>query len=262
MATLVLQTVGSVVGGIAGPIGSTLGRLISGVGGALADAALQPHASPRLSVGPRLKSMDGISSTEGAAIARVYGRARIGGQMIWATRFLEQASVSLDGGSGGRGKGGGGAVFLTDGCVCVALRFRRNPEWAIADYFAAGNGLVASALREAFGIAAGTRGVSDLAVGDKKIAGSSLYLPRQCGVYLASILVNMRLGDLDRYLRHPSREPDYRGRRAHADFVANLADLPGAAGATPESARALATLAETVFGWKAAAASRGTSVTL
>ncbi|PWB83587.1 MAG: hypothetical protein C3F11_05845, partial [Methylocystaceae bacterium] len=110
MATLVLQTVGSLVGGIAGPIGATLGRFAGGLGGALVDAALQPHASPRYSFGPRLKSMDGISSTEGAAVARVYGRARIGGQMIWATRFLEQASVSVDGGGGGRGKGGGGST--------------------------------------------------------------------------------------------------------------------------------------------------------
>ncbi|MBI3274806.1 MAG: glycoside hydrolase/phage tail family protein [Methylocystis sp.] len=109
MATLLLDTAGSVLGGaIAGPIGATLGRFAGRLGGALIDEALQPHASPRYSVGPRLKSMDGIASTEGAVIPRLYGRARIGGQMIWATRFLEQANVSLSGGSGGSGKGGGG----------------------------------------------------------------------------------------------------------------------------------------------------------
>lgn len=97
MATLVLQTIGSVVGGaVAGPIGSTIGRLIGGLGGSYIDQAMQPHASPRYSVGPRLKSMDGISSTEGAGVPRVYGRARIGGQMIWATRFLERIAVSFE----------------------------------------------------------------------------------------------------------------------------------------------------------------------
>jgi hypothetical protein len=110
MATLVLQTLGTVIGGAAGPIGTTLGQVAAGVGGALFDAALQPQASPRYSIGPRLKSMDGIASTEGAAIPRVFGRARIGGQMIWATRFLEQASVSFDSSSGNRGKGGGGGT--------------------------------------------------------------------------------------------------------------------------------------------------------
>lgn len=97
MATLVLQTIGSVVGGaIGGPIGATLGRLVGGLGGAFIDQALQPHASPRYAIGPRLKSMDGITSTEGAGVPRVYGRARIGGQMIWATRFLERSSFSFE----------------------------------------------------------------------------------------------------------------------------------------------------------------------
>jgi hypothetical protein len=110
MATLVLQTVGSVVGGaVGGPIGSVLGRLGGGVGGALIDQALQPRESPRYAIGPRLKAMDGIASIEGAAIPRVYGRARLGGQMIWATRFIEQTSVSLTGGGGG-GKGVGGVA--------------------------------------------------------------------------------------------------------------------------------------------------------
>ena len=104
MATLVLQTVGSVIGGaFGGSVGGALGRMIGGIGGGLIDAALRPQASPRYSIGPRLKSMDGIASTEGAAVARVYGRTRIGGEMIWATRFLEQTSINAQGG----GKGGG-----------------------------------------------------------------------------------------------------------------------------------------------------------
>ena len=109
MATLVLQTIGSAVGGaVAGPVGAAVGRLAGGLGGAAIDAALSPRAAPRYSIGPRLKAMDGITSTEGAGVPRVYGRARVGGQMIWATRFLEQANVSVSGGGGG-GKGGGGS---------------------------------------------------------------------------------------------------------------------------------------------------------
>ncbi|MGD9656576.1 MAG: glycoside hydrolase/phage tail family protein [Methylocystis sp.] len=108
MATLVLQTVGSVAGGaIGGPVGSSIGRLLGGFGGSFIDSALQPHASPRYSIGPRLKSMDGIASTEGAGVPRIYGRARIGGQMIWATRFLERVNVSF-GQTQRQGKGGGG----------------------------------------------------------------------------------------------------------------------------------------------------------
>jgi hypothetical protein len=110
MATLVLQTAGSVLGGaLAGPLGSSAGRLLGTLGGAYIDQALRPQDSPRYSVGPRLKAMDGIASTEGAGVPRVYGRARIGGQMIWATRFLERVSVSFE--SAPRsGKGGGNAA--------------------------------------------------------------------------------------------------------------------------------------------------------
>lgn len=107
MATLVLQTAGSVVGGaVGGPIGATIGRLAGGVSGGLIDQALQPKETPRYAIGPRLKAMDGVSSTEGSPIPRVYGRTRIGGQMIWATRFLEVASV-IQNGAGGSGKGTG-----------------------------------------------------------------------------------------------------------------------------------------------------------
>ena len=109
MATLVLQTIGSVAGGaVGGPVGSSIGRVLGVFGGSFVDAALQPHASPRYSIGPRLKSMDGITSTEGAGVPRVYGRARIGGQMIWATRFLERVNVSFAQ-TQHQGKGGGGS---------------------------------------------------------------------------------------------------------------------------------------------------------
>ncbi|HEX2612040.1 MAG TPA: hypothetical protein VHO02_00410 [Fibrobacteria bacterium] len=136
-------------------------------------------------------------------------------------------------------RGGGGAVYLDAGCVCVAWRIPKREALGIHDYFGAGNSAVARALRGAFGIEAGPRGISDLAVptpaGSRKILGSSLHLPREHALYLASILVDTSVAKLDRYLRHPTREPDYRGGRTHADFVVNLAEL--GAGVTPEKVR-------------------------
>jgi lipoate-protein ligase A len=126
-------------------------------------------------------------------------------------------------------KGGGGTVFLDSGCVCLAIKFPKRTDWGIKDYFQAGNGLLTNVVRDFFGINAGPRGISDLAVNisgtDKKISGSSLYMPRDCALYLASVLVTARLADWDRYLRHPSREPGYRGGRTHGEFVVNLGDL-------------------------------------
>lgn len=128
-----------------------------------------------------------------------------------------------------RRRGGGGAVYLDSGCVCVAWRIPKRDGLGIHDYFGMGNGVVARALRDAFGIQSTARGISDLAVttanGPRKILGSSLHMPRGHALYLASLLVATPVGSLDRYLRHPSREPDYRNGRGHADFVVNLSEL-------------------------------------
>lgn len=112
MATLVLQTVGSVVGGmVAGPIGAMAGRALGGLAGAAIDGALFGSSdSPKVVEGPRLKEIDGLTSTEGAPIPRVYGRARIGGQLIWATRLEEVVNTSVErsGNQGGKGVGSQG----------------------------------------------------------------------------------------------------------------------------------------------------------
>lgn len=138
-----------------------------------------------------------------------------------------------------RRRGGGGAVYLDPGCVCVAWRIPKRAGYGIHDYFGAGNGVVARALRDAFGIEAVPRGISDLAVdtpsGPRKILGSSLHLPREHGLYLASILVRTPIDTLDRYLKHPSREPDYRAGRRHGDFIVNLSELDAAI--TPDRVR-------------------------
>src|SRR5262245_1790118 len=51
--------------------------------------------------GPRLGAMEIMSSTEGAGVPILFGRARIAGRLIWATRFTETAVTSSAGGKGG-----------------------------------------------------------------------------------------------------------------------------------------------------------------
>jgi hypothetical protein len=60
--------------------------------------------------GPRLDSLRITSSTEGAVIPRLYGRMRIGGNIIWATDFREETRTTRQGG----GKGGGPSVRTTE----------------------------------------------------------------------------------------------------------------------------------------------------
>src|SRR4051812_3617971 len=118
MATIVLQTVGAAVGGmIGGPIGAMAGRALGGLAGAAIDNALLGGDNTKYVEGPRLKDIDGLTSTEGAPIPRVYGRARVGGQLIWATRFEEVANATAERSGtrgGGKSLGGGRRVIRNE----------------------------------------------------------------------------------------------------------------------------------------------------
>ncbi|MFV2092702.1 MAG: glycoside hydrolase TIM-barrel-like domain-containing protein, partial [Hyphomicrobiales bacterium] len=86
--------------------------LAASLGGSLIDNALfGTSKAPRnyASEGPRLKDVHVMSAAEGAPIARLFGRSRIGGQLIWATRFREQVESTTNTQATG-GKGGGGSA--------------------------------------------------------------------------------------------------------------------------------------------------------
>lgn len=103
MTTLVLQAAGSAIGSmIGGPIGAVIGRAAGALAGSAIDGALFAPR-PRAVEGPRLREMEGLAASEGAPIPRVYGRARVGGQLIWATRFEEQVNTTTRKAAGGKG---------------------------------------------------------------------------------------------------------------------------------------------------------------
>jgi hypothetical protein len=109
MATVVLQTAGAALGGaLGGPIGAALGRAAGAIAGNIADRALFPPA--RTVEGPRLDDLRVMGSTEGAALPRLYGRARLPGQLIWALPIEERAKTRDE----GQGIKGGGGVSVTE----------------------------------------------------------------------------------------------------------------------------------------------------
>ncbi|MGB3867811.1 MAG: glycoside hydrolase TIM-barrel-like domain-containing protein, partial [Xanthobacteraceae bacterium] len=103
MAALVLSVAGGALGAMFGPVGAIAGRIAGAlVGNAVDRAVFGP--GDRAVDGPRLADLDVMASTEGAPVPRVYGRARLSGQVIWATPLEEV--VSTESSSAG-GKGGG-----------------------------------------------------------------------------------------------------------------------------------------------------------
>jgi lipoate-protein ligase A len=70
-------------------------------------------------------------------------------------------------------------------------------------------------------------GISDLAIQNKKIGGACIYCTKDFLYYSATLLVEPRVELMERYLKHPPREPDYRRGRNHADFVGTLNEGKG-----------------------------------
>ncbi len=115
MATLILGTAGaaiggSIVGAILGVSAATIGGFIGSTIGSVVDSWIVSSLAPTQRIeGARLESLRITSSTEGAVIPRLYGRMRIGGNIIWATDFREETKTTTQGG----GKGGGGGKVKT-----------------------------------------------------------------------------------------------------------------------------------------------------
>jgi len=117
MATLVLGAAATAFSGAIGA-GTFTSALISGaatIAGAYTDNLLISALSPARNTsvtGPRIGDLRLQTSTEGAPLPDAFGRLRLAGQVIWATRLrMETASSTQK--VGGKGLGGGQKVTTT-----------------------------------------------------------------------------------------------------------------------------------------------------
>ncbi len=66
------------------------------------------------------------------------------------------------------------------------------------------------------------RGHTDLCLGDLKFSGNSQRRRKNFLLFHGTILLNFDLALVGEVLRMPSKQPDYRQRRTHAQFLTNL----------------------------------------
>ncbi len=66
------------------------------------------------------------------------------------------------------------------------------------------------------------RGQTDLAIGGLKFAGNAQRRRRRFLLFHGSFLLHLDISLLEKALPLPSRQPDYRVNRSHADFLINL----------------------------------------
>ncbi len=102
MATILLGAVGAVVGaGFGGTVlglsGAVIGRAVGATLGRVIDQRLLGAGSEPVEIG-RVERFRLMGASDGAPLARVWGRTRVAGQVIWASRFKERVRKS-----GGKG---------------------------------------------------------------------------------------------------------------------------------------------------------------
>lgn len=130
-----------------------------------------------------------------------------------------------------RRHGGGCSVVLDPGNLVVSAAlpaedFGRNPE-----HFERLTCWLSDGLEQVGISGVRQRGISDLALGERKVGGACIYRRRGLLFYSATLLVKPDTGLMERYLAHPPREPDYRRGRSHSMFVTSLVEaFPGVGG--------------------------------
>lgn len=119
-------------------------------------------------------------------------------------------------------KGGGGTVVLSPGCLILTFAFYAKNIYGNKDYFYKINNLWINALNS-YGIEnLSQNGISDICLGNKKIAGTSIFRKKHLLVYQGSLLVNSDLNLISKLLCYPSRAPEYRAQRTHDEFLTTL----------------------------------------
>ena len=117
---------------------------------------------------------------------------------------------------------GGGAVVVAEGCLnySLVLSLDARPELR---QVSTSYRLILNRIVYALGLPGlAMQGQSDLAFGDRKVSGNAQRRGRRALLHQGTLLWEFNARLLERYLREPERQPAYRSRRPHCDFVANV----------------------------------------
>ncbi|MEJ6398047.1 baseplate multidomain protein megatron [Yoonia sp. 208BN28-4] len=119
MATIVLSAAGlalgtSLGGSVLGLSAAVIGRAAGATLGRVIDQRLLGAGSEAVETG-RVDRFRLTGASEGATVQQVYGRMRVAGQVIWATKFLEDSETS------GGGKGAPASPKVTEYSYAISI---------------------------------------------------------------------------------------------------------------------------------------------
>ncbi len=120
---------------------------------------------------------------------------------------------------------GGGTVLQGPGCLNYSLILRIDPHGATRNITATTNSIM-NRHAEAFSISLNARvevkGSSDLAIAGRKFSGNAQRRKLKALFFHGTFLLDFDLALMERYLKMPPKQPDYRARRRHVDFVRSI----------------------------------------
>jgi lipoate-protein ligase A len=124
---------------------------------------------------------------------------------------------------------GGGTVLQGPGCLNYSLFLRIDRDdlqrgiAATNDFILARHQAALSALLRA---RVERQGQTDLALAGLKFSGNAQRRKKNFLLFHGSFLLDFDIGLVQKALPMPSRQPEYRGNRSHADFLVNLKQPP------------------------------------
>ena len=124
-------------------------------------------------------------------------------------------------------RGGGCSVVLDPGNLVVSVVLPLAGFGGIRPAFPKISAWLIDALARAGVPGVRQEGISDLAIGDRKVGGACIYRTRGLLYYSTTLLFEPDLDSVELYLKHPPREPDYRAGRRHREFMSSLSDAAG-----------------------------------
>ena len=127
---------------------------------------------------------------------------------------------------------GGGTVLQGPGCLNYSLILQIGGNQQLSEASQALSSITSTnkfilgrhqaALKPLLKKAATIQGHTDLATGGLKFSGNAQRRQRRCLIFHGTFLLEFDIAQVGKFLRMPSKQPDYRRNRPHAEFLTNL----------------------------------------
>ncbi|SPE56703.1 Biotin/lipoate A/B protein ligase [Verrucomicrobia bacterium] len=124
---------------------------------------------------------------------------------------------------------GGGTVLQGPGCLNYSLILRVAVSGPLGSISATNHFILdrhRTAIAPLIGAPVERRGQTDLAIGGLKFSGNAQRRKRRFLLFHGSFLLHADIALIATALPLPSKQPDYRANRSHADFLVNLKIAP------------------------------------